>query len=116
MSNEEWVRYRELSRNNRFKARFKVTNYKPGANPRDIFVGDEQNGDQIALQDQSAIVDMELESEEEGKELKKPLPDIIPQMAEKKRRSDSESPLVSRRNSRSPTRRRRPSGDGDVSR
>lgn len=137
MSNEEWVRFRELQRNkfDRYKARFKVTNYKPALNVRDIFVGIEQDNAQSKPSKDSVesgpdgscqnVTDMDLESGSDdlgptrrvSQDLK-PLPDIIPSdyKMKDKNRSDSESPRpMTRRDSQSPMPRRRPSADGDVS-
>lgn len=41
MSAEEWARFSQIRRNDRYKSRFKVTNYKPAASARDIFVENE---------------------------------------------------------------------------
>ena len=49
MSAAEWERFRQIQRNDRYKSRFKVTNYKPAATARDIFVESEPPPPEQAL-------------------------------------------------------------------
>ena len=119
MSIEEWKQYRELQKKHRFKSRFKVTNYKPACNPRDMFAdftGDKSNLTKIPV---NQVTDMDLESSDNsGNDEEKPrkmskdlknLPDIIPkriseisrERSSRKEKSDSdekrESPLPNRK-------------------
>lgn len=104
LTQQEWRKYRNLHRETKFNARFKICNYQPAMNDRF----------QAALTNETIEAHLaEQNAKRKGSHHSdhKPLPDIIPK---RPKREESESPVPRKKSTENDA--RKTSFDGDVSR
>ena len=104
LTQQEWRKYRNLHRETKFHARFKICNYQPAMNDRC----------QAALTNETIEAHLaEQNAKRKGSHHSdhKPLPDIIPK---RPKREESESPVPRKKSTENDA--RKTSFDGDVSR
>merc|ERR1712179_791887 len=96
----EWEKYRNLHREFKFKARFKVTNYQPAHDDRSA----------------KAVTNASLAQHRQSRADFKPLPDLIPKKRPNQRSDSESSPLTHRRKKSTESgTNRKTSFDGDIS-